>query len=56
MSITQMVLSGVFDRFPKLQMYFAESRLGWVPFWMEHADLWYQRHLHWAESQWASSR
>ena len=48
-SVTQMVLSGVFDRFPSLQIYFAETRLGWVPFWLEHADLWYDRHLGWAE-------
>ena len=49
--ITQMVFSGVFDRFPALKVYFAETRLGWVPFWLEHADLWYQRHLSWAEEQ-----
>jgi len=49
--ITQMVFSGVFDRFPSLKVFFAETRLGWVPFWMEHADLWYQRHLSWAEEQ-----
>ena len=50
-SITQMVLSGVFDRFPKLKMFFAETRLGWVPFWLEHADLWYERHNGWAQEQ-----
>ena len=49
LSIMQMVLSGVFDRFPNLKMYFAETRLGWVPFWLEHADLWYNRHIGWAE-------
>jgi hypothetical protein len=21
----------------------------WVPFWLEHADPWYQRHLGWAQ-------
>ena len=47
--ITQMIFSGVFDRFPNLKMFFAETRLGWVPFWMEHADLWYHRHIGWAE-------
>ncbi len=49
--ITQMVISGVFDRFPSLKVFFAETRLGWGPFWMEHADLWYQRHLSWAVEQ-----
>jgi uncharacterized protein len=47
--MTQLVLAGVFERFPKLQILFAETRLGWVPFWLEHMDLWYQRHLGWAE-------
>jgi predicted TIM-barrel fold metal-dependent hydrolase len=50
-SIAQLVLSGTFDRFPKLKVFFAETRLGWVPFWLEHADLWYRRHLGWAEEQ-----
>jgi predicted TIM-barrel fold metal-dependent hydrolase len=47
--MTQLVLAGVFERFPKLNILFAETRLGWVPFWLEHMDLWYQRHLGWAE-------
>lgn len=47
--VSQLVLSGVFDRFPKLKVFFAETRLGWVPFWLEHADLWYERHRSWAE-------
>ncbi|HXJ78436.1 MAG TPA: amidohydrolase family protein [Candidatus Methylomirabilis sp.] len=49
LSFTQMIMSGVFDRLPDLQMFFAETRLGWVPFWMEEADYWYERHRHWAE-------
>ncbi len=48
-SIAQLVLSGVFERFPSLKVFFAETRLGWVPFWLEHCDLWYQRHIGWAE-------
>ena len=48
LSISQMILSGVFDRFPELRIFFAETRLGWVPFWMEEADYWYERHRHWA--------
>lgn len=49
LSLTQLVLAGVFDRFPDLQIFFAETRLGWIPFWLESADLWYQRHLPWAQ-------
>ena len=49
LSFTQLILSGVFDRFEKLRVYFAETRVGWVPFWMEEADVWYDRHRHWAQ-------
>jgi predicted TIM-barrel fold metal-dependent hydrolase len=49
LSLAQMILSGVFDRLPDLRIFFAETRLGWVPFWMEEADYWYERHRHWAE-------
>ena len=49
LGITQLAMDGVFDRFPALKIFFAETRLGWVPFWLEHADLWYERHLTWAE-------
>ena len=49
LSLAQIILSGVFDRFPDLKIFFAETRLGWVPFWMEEADYWYERHRHWAE-------
>src|SRR4029450_4269863 len=49
MSLAQLALCGVFDRLPELRIFFAETRLGWVPFWMEEADYWYERHRHWAE-------
>jgi uncharacterized protein len=48
-SLAQLVMSGVFDRLPDLHIFFAETRLGWVPFWMEEADYWYERHRHWAQ-------
>jgi len=48
-SLAQLALCGVFDRLPDLRIFFAETRLGWVPFWMEEADYWYERHRHWAE-------
>ncbi len=46
---SQMIASGVFDRLPDLRVFFAETRLGWVPFWMNEADFWYERHRHWAQ-------
>jgi len=48
-SFSQMIASGVFDRFPDLRIFFAETRLGWVPFWMEEANFWYERHRHRAQ-------
>jgi predicted TIM-barrel fold metal-dependent hydrolase len=47
--MAQMVMSGLFDRFPKLQVYFAENQIGWVPIWLEQMDHNYKRHRHWAE-------
>lgn len=45
--MAQMVLSGVFDRLPELKIYFAETRLGWVPAWLESADAHYRLHMGW---------
>lgn len=45
----QMVLSGLFDRFPNLTLYFAETQAGWIPSFLEVADLRYERHHRWAE-------
>src|SRR5579884_1516976 len=45
----QMVLHGLFDRFPNLRLYFAETQAGWIPSFLEVADLRYQRHYRWAE-------
>ena len=45
----QWVLSGLFDRFPKLQIFFAENQIGWIPFFLQAADVRYDRHYRWAE-------
>ena len=42
-SISELIMSGVFDRFPNLQLYFAETQAGWLPHVMNWADEWYQR-------------
>ncbi len=42
-------MSGVFDRFPQLRIFFAENQIGWIPLFMEVADSRYERHLPWAE-------
>ena len=36
--LTDMVFSGVFDRFPKLRVAFLEGGCGWVPFMMDRMD------------------
>ena len=43
-----MVLDGLFDRFPNLNIYFAETHAGWLPFFLYMADLRYTRHNEWA--------
>jgi predicted TIM-barrel fold metal-dependent hydrolase len=48
----QMILHGVFDRLPRLQIYWAENQIGWIPNWLEQMDnnyrvnrCWSERHL-----------
>src|SRR5581483_7072951 len=43
----QLVLAGVFDRFPTLRVYFAETQIGWMPFFLQQADTRYERHSGW---------
>jgi uncharacterized protein len=45
----QWVLAGLFDRFPKLRIFFAENQIGWIPFFLQGADVRYDRHVRWAE-------
>jgi len=45
----QWVLSGLFDRFPTLRVFFAENQIGWIPFFLQGADVRYDRHHRWAE-------
>lgn len=48
LNAVQMVLDGLFDRFPNLNIYFAETHAGWLPFFLYMADLRYSRHNEWA--------
>jgi predicted TIM-barrel fold metal-dependent hydrolase len=48
LNVVQLVLDGVFDRFPNLKIYFAETHTGWLPFFLYMADLRYARHNEWA--------
>lgn len=42
-TISQLMLSGVFDRFPGLKIYFAETNAAWLPYYMMQADELYMR-------------
>ena len=48
-NVVQLTLSRLFDRFPELQIGCLEMYLGWVPFFLEMADVRYNRHIHWSE-------
>ncbi len=48
-SALQLVLSGVFDRFPTLEFFFAETQIGWIPLFLEVAEQRFARHHGWAE-------
>jgi predicted TIM-barrel fold metal-dependent hydrolase len=45
----QLIWTGVFDRFPSLRIYFAETQIGWIPNFLEQMDNHYQRHRYWAD-------
>jgi uncharacterized protein len=45
----QMVVAGLFERFPKLRIYWGENQIGWVPFMYEQLDFEYEKNHVWAE-------
>jgi predicted TIM-barrel fold metal-dependent hydrolase len=38
MSLTDFLMSGVFERFPKLEVAYSEGQIGWIPYVLERAD------------------
>jgi predicted TIM-barrel fold metal-dependent hydrolase len=48
----QMAFAGVFDRFPTLQVYWAETQIGWLPYCLSQVDDNYERNRYWAERFW----
>lgn len=48
---SQLVVAGVFDRFPKLQLYWAENNVGWLPYFYEQMDHEYTTNRFWAEKK-----
>ena len=47
----KMIYSGMFDRFPGLQMVMAECGAGWIPHCIEHMDDHWWRNRVWSESK-----
>jgi Amidohydrolase len=48
----QLAFAGVFDRFPTLRVYWAETQVGWLPYCLSQIDDNYERNRHWATRQW----
>ena len=46
---SQLIIAGVFDRFPKLQIFWAENNVGWIPYFYEQFDHEYEINRFWAE-------
>ena len=53
---SQLIVAGVFDRFPKLQIYWAENNVGWLPYFGEQIDKEYETNHFWAEKKMGLSR
>jgi len=49
LNAVQLLLSGVFDRYPKLRIYWAETQMGWIPYFYEQLDDVYKRSKHWMD-------
>jgi predicted TIM-barrel fold metal-dependent hydrolase len=48
----QLAFAGVFDRFPDLRIYWAETQAGWLPFALWQIDDHYRRYRQLVEEQW----
>lgn len=51
LNAVQLTLDHLFDRFPALKVYLAENSIGWVPFFLNMADIRYGRHRWWVEKE-----
>ncbi len=49
LELTQMIMTGLFDRFPTLTIYWAENQCGWIPIYLEQMDLIYEANWRWVE-------
>ncbi len=51
MSLLQLVMAGVFERFPDLSIGWLENQVGWIPHWLDTVDDEYRRQVSWIEAQ-----
>jgi predicted TIM-barrel fold metal-dependent hydrolase len=52
--VIQFIQNGTLDRFPELQLFLAETQIGWIPEFKEDADENWRRHRYWSGAdQWA---
>jgi predicted TIM-barrel fold metal-dependent hydrolase len=49
MNMAQMMHAGVFEEFPDMRLYFAETQAGWIPHFLFQADDNYERTRYWGE-------
>jgi uncharacterized protein len=49
LTVEQLFLSGTLDKFPNLRFHFAETGIGWLPYWLEQMEDRYDRHRFWAK-------
>jgi predicted TIM-barrel fold metal-dependent hydrolase len=42
--LLDLIFSGVLERFPRLKLVVVENEIGWMPFWLEQCDKYYERH------------
>ena len=53
LSAMKMAFGGVFDRFPGLQIFWAETQVGWLPHTLWQIDDHYDRYRHYWKDVWA---
>ncbi len=56
MAITDILFSGVFTRFPGLQIAMSEGGIGWIPYALERADYVYEHHHAWTSTNLGGKR
>ncbi len=49
-AVTDILFSGVFSRFPGLQIAMSEGGIGWIPYALERADYVYRHHHAWTHT------